>query len=193
MQDTIEEALTDLFATAVAADMWDITPELGYVISTPEGIELVHMGIHDHHWTVLRPVELIELVALNGANPDAPTIKMLEGCAMIGVLLLNEGWGVAVDTNDKAKEAEVSEQAKAHTLHERADRVEVRLLSVVTVEGMRYGMQHFRGKDEPGELITDDSRTGAILDGAIYEALDKLLTTLVAKTEYVTEQEMLLG
>lgn len=188
--ETPEGALAYVFDSAVRADEWDVPPELGYLIETPEGWLVAQFSI-DRERLDGNLIEKLSRMAYIASMPMAPDIHIAADCKMHGIVVMNEGWMLSFDPDDPDHDQKMAD-ALAHKIDQRADRVEVRLISATT-ETHRYGAHQPRGgeasevvsctHEEASFEIGTNHRNGVALDGDLFESLHALSGAIRSKVK----------
>jgi len=130
------------------------------------------------------------MVEVIGEHPELRQALIPLPPDVVAVVLINEGWMMkqgGVSEEEAARRMQVAKDQKIHT---DPDRVEVKIVSAVDLNGVRYGYQRARDTTalDPklsaivGRWEPLGQRSGAVLGGAIVTSLQYLMETLQERT-----------
>lgn len=80
-----------------------------------------------------------------GARNMAHMFNAEDRESMVAFALAHEGWKLTVDVDDLDAEWDAMQAAREHTIHERPDRVECRIIAAAARDGVSYTVMRERG------------------------------------------------
>lgn len=178
MSDIVLNALASILAAEAALDQWDARPSIGLIARRGEDFELVPVELNQV-WELSDPATVLAVIAVAVENrpADIPFPAVLpEGYVLGGTAMMTEGWGLDLKGLTDAEIDAAMELASTHDLGEHPNRVEVKMLAAVDVEGVHYIAHFQRGDDAPS--LVEQSDENKELSGRIYEGLTRLLAAL---------------
>lgn len=112
------------------------------------------------------PVDALEYIARMGPMPA----RLLKDT--VALALKTEGWMIST-SNDAPDLDQAMADARAHRIHQRPDRLEVRTVLGVDTAGLTYMITRVRGQELPQTVVNDDDTFDY---GRTADALRTLLT-----------------
>lgn len=168
----------DLISDALAREVesrqeWDEPPALYSVYVAGSEVRLRDVGFPPSVWTRGRPPAVLTSIAAM-AEEYQPVLRKLASPGLYGVAFRCEQYRVALKPGtEEARRAQ--QQARAHTLHTRADRIEERGIWAVDRAGITYAAVKERVSGET-HRITDYPHPGRVqAAGTVPAALDRLI------------------
>jgi hypothetical protein len=169
----IMTVMDQMLSADFAGDEWDEPPALYLLAADPKvGVAVMDMDVPEVVWQAGRPPEVIQLltVGIAGAGKRSPRLTPPPGFGLIAALFFCEGWAVTSKSINPSQMEDAMADARAHTIHLREDRVEIKTMYAVDNMGNDYCLTYERGNPEPVMRTDMVERTGQDI-GMIPEVL----------------------
>ena len=170
----VQDWAREKFAAKTA---WDEPPQLLFLYEMEGGskVENGRSVIPEAVWDLGRPPAILYSMAESLGQDDEILGMIAQGRpeTLCGIAFACEAWTVNVEGLTEQERDEVHEQSQEHTMHTRADRIEVAFIGAHTVDGPFYA-QMIRGR-EP-EFFPQESD----MQGTVPESLALLYKQIVA-------------
>jgi hypothetical protein len=190
MPDTLQDALKEALDAEILLDQWDEMPHLHLVLTRPStgAPYMIPLPIPEHIWEQFIPYEVLSITA--EMIKTAPPIELDRTVAdIIGLAFFCEGWALKSRKNPTEQETrELQRWAEKHSIVDHPDRIEVKMVTAVTTNGLRYFTTYERGEPEAMEVVVErmdapeDERKQ--VDGRVFEAMERLIENFQAKVKW---------
>lgn len=187
MENTLPRTLRDALDAEIALDEWDMPPHLHLLFTRTTTGEPVMMPlpIPEDVWERFAPYQVLGISA--ELITKAPMMDLEEGVLdILGLAFFCEGWALKAKNTDEEATRAVQEYAEHHSIADHPDRIEVKMVSAVTPDGMRYFSTYERGDTEAMEMVVQhkDDTGKKQIDGRIFEALEALIEGLIGRIRW---------
>lgn len=173
-------------AAALAAEVgsracWDEPPAL-FWLALERGVpQLVPAPVAPGTWSLAPPAAVLSGLA-DGCAEYAGPLQRSAPDGLHGAAFYSEIWTVMHRPDDTAGIARSTEDARAHRIHERPDRVEARTMWAVDRAGTVYAALLRRGIDDVPLTQVEYPGPGRTIKGSIPASLERIVSAVLAVT-----------
>lgn len=175
MAQKLNEFMEFYIGQEVTNDEWDVAPALYLLFKySPDGeeesLKVASLPFPEDIWKLpASPIDIIESIIIPQTEKLGPPPEDEEHYFW-GVFFATEGWGV-MHTKDSTPEqiAQAMKDGENHVIHNRPDRVEVKMASAVNRDGEKFGLMWGRGEVVPS--FQDSDR----VEGRVYDSLAAIM------------------
>lgn len=181
--DKTLDMLAAVVGAEAALDEWDAPPSVALIVTQDDGRnELVRFPLSHEFWTQ-GPVYLLlhgiagtvrEMLPMEMVREMVPDLRHL-----VGVALFTEAWGLKASADTPIEERKAQQEwAEEHGISGHPDRVEMKVLTAVGRDGIRYVVEHTRGDTQPSGATAGSPDE---LNGRVMDALQDILDAYVGR------------
>jgi hypothetical protein len=175
MATDIPGCLHTVLSMETAVDVWDAPPSILVLYQLGDEVAADRLVLSEDFWNMADPVTLVFVMARalgNEGHPPLP-VQLPEGATALGVALFSESW--ALDMNGMTEKQRQRAQAltQKHGVKAHPARKELKMISALDGQGIRYYAGWMRGEDAPTLYRSDVDVTQ--LEGRGFDALQEMV------------------
>ncbi|KQO98647.1 hypothetical protein [Leifsonia sp. Leaf264] len=171
---TILDTLAALAAAEAAVNSWDGRPSVALLISHDGILEVDPIPIPDELWERVEVHQMLPILArILGGTPGLHDQLDSAGATLDGVALFTEGWEVRVKNGPASDD--LQGWLATNGVRDHPNRVEVKIVLALGVDGRRFSIQHSRDDNVAAEVLSGDDGK---FSGRIWDGLTELLAAV---------------